>query len=156
MFDCDSNERIVEGSSTPDQGLRSMAPDDVENGLWGLRITIERLDLIPQDFSDVFCQFSLFGRCEESWSTEPIQIAQGSANVDTSWELAVKSGPELVKVMKKIKDYLLFFFIFQFFFRHSKVRISFLKFTVILTVQPSRIFRPVFLILIRQLVSFLH
>lgn len=103
MFDCDSNERIVEGSSTPDQGLRSMAPDDVENGLWGLRITIERLDLIPQDFSDVFCQFSLFGRCEESWSTEPIQIAQGSANVDTSWELAVKSGPELVKVIKKSK-----------------------------------------------------
>ena len=100
MFDCDSNERIVEGSSTPDHDGHTMAPDDVESGLWGLRITIERLDLIPEDFSNVFCQFSLFGRCEESWSTEPIQISQGSADVATSWELAVKAGPELVKVGK--------------------------------------------------------
>ena len=100
LFDCDSNERIVEGASSPDQLTRSVC-DEIENGLWGLRITIERLDLLPDDFTDVFCQFSLFGRCEESWSTEPIQIHKGSADVDATWELAVKAGPELLKVRTK-------------------------------------------------------
>ena len=99
MFDCDSNERIVEGASSPEPTLGG-SPIEMENGLWGLRITIERLFLLPDDFTDVFCQFSLFGRCEESWSTEPIQIHNGSADVVTSWELAVKSGPELIKVSK--------------------------------------------------------
>jgi hypothetical protein len=96
MFDCNT-ERIVEGASSPEQEGSHFDLDD-ENSLWGLRISIEQLDLLPADFTDVFCQFSLFGRCEESWSTEPIKIIKGSATVNASWELAVRIGPELVKV----------------------------------------------------------
>ena len=54
--------------------------------------------MLTKLFSDVFCQFSLFGRCEESWSTEPLAINNGSAKCDATWDLAVKTGPELIKV----------------------------------------------------------
>lgn len=106
------NERIVEGffymklspfiislgASSPENSAPLMPDSQNTSGLWGLRIRIEALDIIPDEFSDVFCQFSLFGRCEESWSTEPIAIMNGSATCHAAWDLAVKSGPELLSV----------------------------------------------------------
>ena len=85
------------GASSPETTPNTTDSQNT-SGLWGLRIRIQALDIIPAEFSDVFCQFSLFGRCEESWSTEPIAIVNGSATCEASWDLAVKSGPELLSV----------------------------------------------------------
>ena len=92
-----SKTKVNLGASSPETTPNTTDSQNT-SGLWGLRIRIQALDIIPAEFSDVFCQFSLFGRCEESWSTEPIAIVNGSATCEASWDLAVKSGPELLTV----------------------------------------------------------
>ena len=45
-----SNERIIEGASSPDMSATNSSSDSVTNGLWGIRIKIEALDVIPEEF----------------------------------------------------------------------------------------------------------
>ena len=67
-------ERVIEGCSSPEGQAALYEEDDDNTTVWGLRLTIETFDLLPEEYSDAFCQFTIFGRCEESWSTEPIPI----------------------------------------------------------------------------------
>ena len=47
-----SNERIIEGASSPDQLNPSMTSSlsNNTNQLWGIRISIQGLDIIPEEF----------------------------------------------------------------------------------------------------------
>jgi hypothetical protein len=67
-------ERVIEGCSSPENQAGLYDDDNEDTTVWGLRLTIEAFDLLPEEYSDAFCQFTIFGRCEESWSTEPLPI----------------------------------------------------------------------------------